>query len=69
MNRLDCHQFRQLLRRRCDALGSQAALAASLDVSEQFISDVLRRKLEPSSKLAAALGFERHVIFIARAEL
>lgn len=67
--RLDCHGFRQLLRRRCDALGSQAELAASLDLSAQYLSDVLTGKREPSQSLAQALGYDRHLVFIARPEL
>lgn len=63
-DRLDTHQFRQLIRRRAHAAGSQEALAKSLDVSAQYLSDVLRSKREPSAALAGKLGFRRDVLFV-----
>lgn len=56
-------QVRKLLDGMADTAGSQKNLAAQLDVSESYLSDVLTGRREPGEKLLEALGLERVVTY------
>lgn len=56
-------QVRKLLDDMADTAGSQKNLAAQLDVSESYLSDVLTGRREPGEKLLEALGLERVVTY------
>lgn len=51
------------LRRRAEAAGSQAALAAEIGVSPQHLGDLLAGKREPGPRLLARLGLVRVVSY------
>ena len=51
-------QFLDKLRTRLTAAGTQRALAASLGVSQQYLSDVLAERRWPGKKLTGALGYQ-----------
>ena len=53
MKRLTQEEFLGLLRDDVDAEGSQKALAAKLDVSEAYLSDVLRGNRAAGNKILA----------------
>ncbi len=48
-----------LLRKRCAAAGSAKAWAKAANVSESYVSDVLRGRREPAPAILDALGLER----------
>lgn len=52
-----------MLTRMVQERGSQKAVAEALDISEQYLSDVLRDRREPGEKLLDALGVERVVTY------
>lgn len=51
MKELTQEQFLGLIRDDVEKAGSQKALAAKLDVSETYLSDVLNNRREPSRKI------------------
>jgi transcriptional regulator with XRE-family HTH domain len=53
MKRLTQEEFLGLIRDDVDAEGSQKALAAKLDVSEAYLSDVLRGNRSAGNKILA----------------
>jgi transcriptional regulator with XRE-family HTH domain len=53
MKRLTQEEFLGLIRDDVDAEGSQKALAAKLDVSEAYLSDVLRGNRAAGNKILA----------------
>lgn len=52
-----------LIRLEVEAHGSQKALAKRLGVSEQYLTDVLKRRREPGEKILKPLGFKRVVTY------
>lgn len=56
-------QVRRLLDEMADKAGNQKRLAAQLDVSESYLSDVMTGRREPGEKLLEALGLERVVTY------
>jgi transcriptional regulator with XRE-family HTH domain len=50
-----------LIRRRIAEVGSQCALARELEISEGYLSDVLRAKKAPGAKMLRGLGLVRVV--------
>jgi hypothetical protein len=54
------------LQRMVQERGSQKAVATALDISEQYLCDVLRDRREPGEKLLDALGLERVVTYRAK---
>lgn len=52
-------QLLSRLRRDVVAHGSQQDAAKELGVSEQYLSDVLRRRREPGAAILSAMGFQR----------
>lgn len=61
---LTVEQFRELLRKKAEELGSQEKLALSLCVSAQFVCDVIKGRRGPSETLAEAMGYRRVVVFV-----
>ena len=53
MKRLTQEEFLGLIRDDVDSAGSQKALAAKLDVSEAYLSDVLRGNRSAGNKILA----------------
>jgi len=49
----------QELQKLVQELGTQKAVAAKLNVSEQYLSDVLRGKTKPGPAFLYALGYEK----------
>lgn len=43
---------------------SQAQVAEEMDVSQQYISDVINRRKAPGKSILKALGLERLVIYV-----
>lgn len=56
-------EVRKLLQQKAEQLGSQRLLAQAIGVSDQFISDILRGKREPSGKAVEYLGLRRKVVY------
>ncbi len=54
-------EIREMLRCKAEELGSQKALAAACGVSDQFLSDIILGKREPSGKPLEFLGMRRTV--------
>lgn len=50
---------RKMLRKACDAAGSQKAWAEQAGVTPQYVQDVLSARREPAERICAALGVER----------
>lgn len=63
MSLLTQSQIVELLRAAVEAAGTQKAFAQQHDVSEQYITDVLRGRREPGAKILAALGYEKVVSY------
>jgi hypothetical protein len=53
----------KVLDKRIKAIGSQYRAAESMEVSPQYVNDVLMGKREPGGKLLKALGYERVVTY------
>ena len=51
------YQMREVLRKACDAAGSQLAWAEANGFSPSFVSDVLKKKRGISEELLKALGY------------
>lgn len=54
---------RALLKRSCDAAGSQSAWAKANNATPAYVSDVLAGRREPGPAICEALGIERVVIY------
>lgn len=52
---------RKLLRHKAKEAGSQIAFALAVDISPQFLSDVINGRREPSGRLLEVLGLRRIV--------
>ncbi len=51
------------LRSACAAVGGQAAWAAKVGLSPQYVSDVLNARREPGASILAALNLRKRVIY------
>lgn len=60
---MNAEQMRDLLRRECEAAGSQAAWAQAHDFSASFVCDVLLGRRDVTESLAKALGHEMRVSY------
>ncbi len=58
MRQLTKEQFTDLLESKIKAAGSQKAFAQTLQVSEAYLSDVLRNRREPGQKILVPLGLQ-----------
>jgi DNA-binding XRE family transcriptional regulator len=58
---MDNQDVVELLRKRLD-IKSQTEIAKEIDVTPQFIYDVLRGARQPSDKILAYLGLERKIV-------
>lgn len=56
----------KLLARMSKSLGSQKALAESLDVPESYLSAIINGRLEPGPAILEPLGIERVVTYRKR---
>lgn len=63
MKQLDNKAVMDYLRKQVAALGSQQKFAERADVSEQYLSDVLRGVRPIGDRILAALNFERVVTY------
>lgn len=63
MKQLDNEAVMDYLRKQIAALGSQQKFAERADISEQYLSDVLRGVRPIGDRVLDALGFERVVTF------
>lgn len=43
---------------------SQAQVAEEMDVSQQYISDVINRRKAPGKSILKALGLERSIVYV-----
>lgn len=60
---LTADDVRALLRKACDAAGSQLNWGRQNNFSAPFISDILQGRRDPSESLCAALGIERLTVY------
>jgi hypothetical protein len=56
-------QFCELLRRLCAREGGQAAWAKKHGLSPAFVSDVIGKRRPPSSKICAAAGVSKEIVY------
>lgn len=56
-------QFIMYCKAQIEILGSQKAFAARYGISEQYLTDILKRRREPGEKILKALGFRRIVTY------
>lgn len=56
---MNTNRVRELLRKKCDAIGGQRAWAREHGVSIAYVSYVLNGKIEPGWKILDPLGLER----------
>jgi hypothetical protein len=61
-------EFRDSLKKRALEAGSQAALARKLQVSPQYLGDVLSGARPPGDSIITPLGFQRIVTYCKRAK-
>ncbi len=52
----------------CRKAGSQKAFAASLGISEQYLSEIIRGKRGMSDNVLTKLGFEKVILYAASKE-
>ncbi len=52
-----------MLKRACNASGSQKAWAKANGFSNSYVSDVLNKRRDPADEICKALGVERAVIY------
>ena len=57
MRQLTEEEFLSLIRDDVDKAGSQKVLAKRLKISEQYLSDVLKRRRAPGDKILAAYNY------------
>jgi DNA-binding transcriptional regulator YdaS (Cro superfamily) len=67
MKQYDEEDVLEYLRKTVAALGSQKNFAAKAEVSEQYLSDVLRGRLPVGSRILRALNFERVITYRRKA--
>lgn len=64
-----CHTRLETLHRllkECEKYGSQKAFAASIGVSDAYMSDMLTGKREFSDRALHAVGLERRMVYVSR---
>ena len=57
-----------VIRQAAEFYGSQKNLAKKMNVSQSYLSDILKGKREVSENVAAFFGFGRHVYFLSTAK-
>ena len=68
MKRLTQEEFLGLIRDDVDSAGSQKALAAKLDVSEAYLSDVLRGNRSAGNKILARYNLRAVTSYVPTAD-
>lgn len=68
MKRLTQEEFLGLIRDDADAEGSQKALAAKLEVSEAYLSDVLRGRRAAGNKILSRYNLRAETSYVATDE-
>lgn len=56
---MDIEDVRNILRKACEAAGTQKAWAEANGVSPQYVNDVLQGFREPGEAILSALGIEK----------
>jgi len=69
MRRLTQEEFLGLIRDDADAEGSQKALAAKLDVSEAYLSDVLRGRRAAGIKILSRYNLRAETSYVPTEEV
>jgi transcriptional regulator with XRE-family HTH domain len=69
MKRLTQEEFLGLIRDDADAEGSQKALAAKLDVSEAYLSDVLRGRRAAGNKILSRYNLRVETSYVPTEEV
>ena len=64
MKRLSQEEFLGLIRDDADAEGSQKALAAKLDVSQAYLSDVLRGRRAAGNKILSRYNLRAETSYV-----
>lgn len=64
MKYLTSEQFRAMLKLRIGVEGTQSAVAGLLNISPQYLSDILQCKREPGPLVAQALGYTKTTMFV-----
>jgi transcriptional regulator with XRE-family HTH domain len=60
-------QFLEKLRSRVKAAGTQRALATAIGCSDQYLSDVLRKRRLPGPRICRALQMDAEIRFVESA--
>ena len=60
---LKLDDLREVLAAKSAEMGSQKALAAQLEISPQYLGDVLSGKREPGESILKALGLQKVVLY------
>jgi hypothetical protein len=68
MRRLTQDEFLGLIRDDADAQGSQKALAAKLDVSQAYLSDVLRGRRAAGNKILSRYNLRAETSYVPTEE-
>ena len=68
MKRLTQEEFLGLIRDEADAEGSQKALAAKLEVSEAYLSDVLRGRRAAGNKILSRYNLRAETSYVPTEE-
>jgi DNA-binding transcriptional regulator YdaS (Cro superfamily) len=68
MKRLTQDEFLGLIREDADAQGSQKALAAKLEVSEAYLSDVLRGRRAAGTKILSRYNLRAETSYVPTEE-
>ncbi len=66
--RLTLQDVIALLRKQADEAGSQKLLAAKLEVTPQYITDILRGRREPGEAILRPLGLRKIVSYESEGE-
>ena len=61
---MDGNGFINRLQREIQKHGNQKKTAKALGISQQFLTDVLKRRRSPGDRLLKALGMEKRVEFV-----
>jgi transcriptional regulator with XRE-family HTH domain len=69
MKRLTQEEFLGLIRDDADAEGSQKALAAKLEVSEAYLSDVLRGRRAAGNKILSRYNLRAETSYVPTEEM
>ena len=67
MRQIDSEAIKEILAKRVAAMGSQKQFAKLADVSESYLSDVLRGARPVGDRILEALHFERVVTYRRKA--